>query len=225
MKGQLSPSWLNVLGSELEKDYMQHLKQFLLAEKQKGYTILPPSEEIFNAFNHTPFESVKIVIIGQDPYHGIGQAHGLAFSVRKGITIPPSLQNIYKELQNDIPGFQYPPHGELTQWAEQGVLLLNATLTVRAGQPGSHQKQGWEQFTDKTIAELSNGRTGLIFMLWGRFAQNKIPLIDTQKHFVLTAAHPSPFSAYQGFFGCKHFSQANAILVKEGKEPIDWQIV
>lgn len=220
----LHPSWLNVLAPEFEKDYMKHLKHFLMQEKQNGQTVFPKNEEIFNAFNHTPFEAVKIVILGQDPYHGPGQAHGLSFSVRKGIAIPPSLQNIYKELKIEFPDFQYPPHGELTQWADQGVLLLNATLTVRAGQPGSHQKQGWELFTDQAIEALSNGRTGLIFMLWGKFAQAKIHLIDTQKHFVLTAPHPSPFSAHQGFFGCNHFSKANEILVNEGKTPIDWQI-
>jgi uracil-DNA glycosylase len=186
--------------------------------------MLPKSEEVFNAFNHTPFDAVKIVILGQDPYHGVGQAHGLSFSVRKGIAIPPSLQNIYKELQTDIPGFQYPTHGELTQWADQGVLLLNATLTVRLSQAGSHQNKGWEQFTDQAIASLSEHREGLIFMLWGKFAQNKIPLINTNKHHVLKAAHPSPFSAYNGFLGCQHFSKANEILVQQGKSPIDWQI-
>jgi uracil-DNA glycosylase len=224
MAANLHPSWKIYLDPEFQKDYMLQLKAFLASEKQNGYTILPKSEEVFNAFNHTPFDRVKIVIIGQDPYHGIGQAHGLSFSVRKGIAIPPSLQNIYKELVNDISGFAYPPHGELTQWADQGVLLLNATLTVRASQAGSHQHKGWEQFTDKAISVLSEYRSGLIFMLWGRFAQNKSSLIDATKHIVLKAAHPSPFSAYNGFFGCKHFSQANAILVKQGQEAIDWQI-
>lgn len=224
MPAQMHPSWLKVLAPELEQDYMLHLKQFLQQEQQNGHTIYPENSEIFNAFNHTPFEAVKIVILGQDPYHGPGQAHGLAFSVRNGVPIPPSLHNMYKELQSDIPEFNYPPHGELTQWADQGVLLLNATLTVRAGQPGSHQKQGWEQFTGKAIEELSTQRSGLIFMLWGKFAQAKISLIDTQKHFVLTAPHPSPFSAHQGFFGCGHFSKANEILVREGILPIDWQI-
>jgi uracil-DNA glycosylase len=223
MAANLDPSWQAILAPEFEKEYMQHLKAFLLQEKQNGYTIFPKNEEVFNAFNHTPFDQVKIVIIGQDPYHGIGQAHGLSFSVKKGVPIPPSLQNIYKELQTDIPGFTYPNHGELTNWADQGVLLLNATLTVRANQPGSHQHKGWEQFTDQAIASLSAKREGLVFMLWGRYAQQKESLIDP-KHVVLKSAHPSPFSAYNGFFGCKHFSQANTILVKQGKSPIDWQI-
>ncbi len=224
MAANLPLSWKTYLDPEFEKDHMLQLKTFLASEKQNGYTMLPKSEEVFNAFNHTPFDAVKIVILGQDPYHGVGQAHGLSFSVRKGIAIPPSLQNIYKELQTDIPGFQYPTHGELTQWADQGVLLLNATLTVRLSQAGSHQNKGWEQFTDQAIASLSEHREGLIFMLWGKFAQNKIPLINTNKHHVLKAAHPSPFSAYNGFFGCQHFSKANEILVHQGKSPIDWQI-
>jgi uracil-DNA glycosylase len=224
MAANLHPSWQAVLAPEFEKEYMQHLKAFLLQEKQQGYTIFPKNEEVFNAFNHTPFDQVKIVIIGQDPYHGTGQAHGLSFSVKKGVPIPPSLQNIYKELQTDIPGFTYPSHGELTYWADQGVLLLNATLTVRANQAGSHQHKGWEQFTDQAISSLSSKREGLVFMLWGRYAQQKESLIDTNKHFVLKAAHPSPFSAYNGFFGCKHFSQANVILAKEGKQSINWQI-
>jgi uracil-DNA glycosylase len=223
MAANLDPSWQAILAPEFEKEYMQHLKAFLIQEKQQGYTIFPKNEEVFNAFNHTPFDQVKIVIIGQDPYHGRGQAHGLSFSVKKGVPIPPSLQNIYKELQTDIPGFTYPNHGELTNWADQGVLLLNATLTVRANQPGSHQHKGWEQFTDQAIASLSAKREGLVFMLWGRYAQQKESLIDP-KHVVLKSAHPSPFSAYNGFFGCKHFSQANTILVKQGKSPIDWQI-
>lgn len=225
MAANLHPSWKSYLDPEFEKDYMLQLKTFLASEKQNGYTILPRSKEVFNAFNHTPFDQVKIVIIGQDPYHGVGQAHGLSFSVRKGIAIPPSLQNIYKELINDIPEFSYPPHGELTQWADQGVLLLNATLTVRASQAGSHQQKGWEIFTDKAISVLNEHRSGLIFMLWGRFAQQKIPLIDTSRHHVLTAAHPSPFSAYNGFFGCKHFSKANSILLEEGTQAVDWQII
>jgi uracil-DNA glycosylase len=224
MAANLDPSWQAILAPEFEKEYMQHLKAFLLQEKQQGYTIFPKNEEVFNAFNHTPFDQVKIVIIGQDPYHGTGQAHGLSFSVKKGVPIPPSLQNIYKELQTDIPGFAYPNHGELTYWADQGVLLLNASLTVRANQAGSHQHKGWEQFTDQAISSLSAKREGLVFMLWGRYAQQKENLIDTTKHIVLKAAHPSPFSAYNGFFGCKHFSQANAILAKEGKQAIDWQI-
>jgi uracil-DNA glycosylase len=224
MSAALEPGWLKTLEAEFDKDYMKSLKAFLLKEKQEGQIVYPKNAEIFNAFQHTPFEEVKVVILGQDPYHGQGQAHGLSFSVQKGITVPPSLKNMYKELETDIPDFKTPAHGNLTQWADQGVLLLNATLTVRAQQPGSHQGKGWEIFTDSVIAELSAKKKGLIFLLWGRFAQNKSVLIDESRHTVLKAAHPSPFSAYNGFFGCRHFSTANAILEKEGKKPIDWQI-
>lgn len=224
MPVDLDKSWVEALDGEFDKAYMKALKAFLLEEKENGYTIYPKGADIFNALNHTPFEKVKVVILGQDPYHGVGQAHGLSFSVQKGMTIPPSLKNIYKELLDDIPGFQIPSHGNLTQWADQGVLLLNATLTVRAQTAGSHQGKGWETFTDKVITELSAQREGLIFILWGRYAQNKAALIDTSKHTILTAAHPSPFSAYNGFFGSKHFSKTNAKLVEKGKAPIDWQI-
>ncbi len=224
MPVDLDKSWVEALDGEFDKAYMKALKAFLLEEKENGYTIYPKGADIFNALNHTPFDKVKVVILGQDPYHGVGQAHGLSFSVQKGMTIPPSLKNIYKELLEDIPGFQVPAHGNLTQWADQGVLLLNATLTVRAQTAGSHQGKGWESFTDKVISELSAQREGLIFILWGRYAQNKSALIDTSKHTILTAAHPSPFSAYNGFFGSKHFSKTNAKLVEEGKAPIDWQI-
>jgi uracil-DNA glycosylase len=179
---------------------------------------------VFNAFKLTPFHEVKVVILGQDPYHGANQAHGLSFSVQKGVGIPPSLKNIYKELQVDIPGFNMPSHGDLSDWAKKGVLLLNATLTVRANEPGSHQKMGWEQFTDKAIEALNAKKGGLVFILWGRHAQAKASLIDSGKHLVLTAAHPSPFSAYNGFFGCKHFSKANAYLLSKGEKPINWQI-
>lgn len=220
----LEPSWLKVLSDELEKPYFKELKSFLLNEQQKGFIVFPKNEDIFNAFNYTPFDQVKVVILGQDPYHGQGQAHGLSFSVQKGIIPPPSLKNIYKELANDIQDFQIPNHGDLTSWAKQGVLLLNATLTVNAHQPGSHQKRGWEKFTDHVISEISGKKTGVIFLLWGKFAQQKEDLIDTTKHHVLKAAHPSPFSAYNGFLGSKPFSKTNDILKKQGLSPINWQI-
>ncbi|WP_316785168.1 uracil-DNA glycosylase [Pedobacter frigiditerrae] len=224
MAATLEPGWLNVLSNELEKPYMKTLKSFLLEEKQKGFVVYPKGVDIFNAFNHTPFDKVKVVILGQDPYHGQGQAHGLSFSVQKGITVPPSLKNMYKELAEEFPDFKIPNHGDLTAWADQGVLLLNATLTVRANEAGSHQKQGWEIFTDYVISQLSAQKTGLVFLLWGRFAQQKESLIDTGKHFVLKAAHPSPFSAYNGFFGSNHFKMTNEILEKEGLKGINWQI-
>lgn len=221
----LEPSWLRVLSDELEKPYFKELKSFLLNEQQKGFIVFPKNEDIFNAFNYTPFDQVKVVIIGQDPYHGQGQAHGLSFSVQKGIKPPPSLKNIYKELANDIQDFQIPNHGDLTSWAKQGVLLLNATLTVNAHEPGSHQKRGWEKFTDHVISEISGKKTGVIFLLWGKFAQQKEDLIDTTKHHVLKAAHPSPFSAYNGFLGSKPFSKTNDILKKQGLSPINWKIL
>lgn len=220
----LEPGWQAVLAPEFEKDYMKSLKTFLLKEKELGHQIYPKNGDIFNAFNHTPIDKVKVVIIGQDPYHGAGQAHGLAFSVQKGVTIPPSLKNIYKELETDLVTFKTPNHGSLMQWADRGVFLLNATLTVRAHQPGSHQGKGWEVFTDKAIQLLSESRINLVFLLWGKFAQNKSVLIDESKHTILKAAHPSPFSAYNGFFGCRHFSKSNDILIGNGLEPIDWQI-
>nr|WP_068892343.1 uracil-DNA glycosylase [Pedobacter panaciterrae] len=221
----LEKSWLKELDAEFEKSYMKDLKAFLQQEKQKGITVYPKGSDVFNALNHTPFNKVKVVILGQDPYHGQGQAHGLSFSVQKGVTVPPSLKNIYKELTTDIEGFSIPAHGNLTKWADEGVLLLNATLTVRAHEAGSHQGKGWEIFTDKIISQLSEQREGLVFLLWGRYAQNKSALIDQTKHTILAAAHPSPFSAYNGFFGCRHFSKANAILAKQGISPIDWQII
>ncbi|WP_276088662.1 uracil-DNA glycosylase [Pedobacter sp. JY14-1] len=224
MSVNLEKGWLEVLEGEFEKTYMKNLKAFLQTEKQNGATVYPKGADIFNAFNHTPFEKVKVVILGQDPYHGTGQAHGLSFSVQKGVAIPPSLKNIYKELEADIPGFRTPAHGNLTKWADEGVLLLNATLTVRAHEAGSHQGKGWEIFTDTVISKLSAQREGIVFLLWGRYAQNKAELIDQQKHTVLKAAHPSPFSVHNGFFGCRHFSKANAVLEKEGRKPIDWQI-
>ncbi|SMD03633.1 uracil-DNA glycosylase [Pedobacter africanus] len=224
MSAALEESWLKVLHEEFEKPYMKSLKAFLLEEKQKGHIIYPKGADIFNALNHTPFDKVKVVILGQDPYHGTGQAHGLSFSVQKGVAVPPSLKNIYKELADDIPGFSIPSHGNLTQWADEGVLLLNATLTVKAHEAGSHQGKGWETFTDKIITELSEKRNGLIFLLWGRYAQNKASLIDKTKHTIIASAHPSPFSAYNGFLGSKPFSRANAKLIELGKEPINWQI-
>ena len=224
MAAALEPGWLNILQEEFEKDYMKALKSFLLTEKETGNTVYPKGADIFNAFNHTPFDKVEVVILGQDPYHGPGQAHGLSFSVQKGVTVPPSLKNIYKELETDIEGFKTPAHGNLTQWADEGVLLLNASLTVRAHEPGSHQGKGWEAFTDQAISQLSRQKEGLVFLLWGKFAQNKSALIDETRHTVIKSAHPSPFSAYNGFFGSKPFSKTNAILMAKGKKPINWQI-
>ncbi len=225
MSVQIEESWKEVLEGEFEKEYMHNLKAFLQKEKQEGKVVFPPGNMIFNAFNHTPFDKVKVVILGQDPYHGQGQAHGLSFSVQKGVTIPPSLRSIYKELKNDIETFTIPAHGELTKWADEGVLMLNATLTVRKGEPASHHNKGWERFTDEAIRQLSEKRNGLVFLLWGKNAQAKIPLIDDSKHFVLKAAHPSPYSADHGFFGCRHFSKTNKLLKDQGLEEIDWQIV
>jgi uracil-DNA glycosylase len=224
MAVELEPSWLKVLGEEFDKQYMVTLKKFLKEEKDAGNKIYPKGADIFNAFNTTPFDKVEVVLLGQDPYHGEHQAHGLSFSVQKGITIPPSLKNIYKELSTDITDFVAPQHGDLTKWAEQGVLLLNASLTVRAGMPGSHQKKGWETFTDTVIKTVSDKKEGIVFILWGAFAQAKAELIDTSKHHIIKSPHPSPFSADRGFFGSKPFSKTNEILVKEGKKPIEWQI-
>lgn len=220
---RLEPGWKAALQAEFSKPYMHDLKRFIMAE-QARQEVYPPSRLIFNAFNMTPFQSVKIVVLGQDPYHSPGQAHGLSFSVPKSVGIPPSLRNIYKELSIDIPGFKTPDHGDLTSWAKQGVLLLNTTLTVRAHTAGSHQHRGWETFTDQVIKTLSTQRSGLVFMLWGQFAKNKANLIDHQRHLILTAAHPSPFSAYRGFLGCGHFSKANAYLKQQGVIPVQWQI-
>lgn len=219
---KLHPSWLEVLSEEFDKDYMNSLRDFLMKEKQSGQVIYPPSPQIFAALDSTPFDQVKVVIIGQDPYHGPGQAHGLCFSVNKGVDVPPSLRNIYKELAADT-GFQHPGHGYLMHWAEQGVLLLNATLTVRANQAGSHQNKGWETFTDKIISVLDEKKRNLVFLLWGNYARSKKKLITHNQ--VFEAAHPSPLSAHNGFFNCKHFSQTNAFLVEKGEAPIDWQIV
>src|SRR6201992_2031192 len=224
MAVDIEPSWLNVLHDEFEKPYMAALRIFLKSEVAAGYKTYPKNGDIFNAFNTTPFDKVKVVILGQDPYHGEYQAHGLSFSVKKGVAIPRSLQNIYKELLTDVPGFAIPMHGELTEWAKQGVLLLNATLTVRANTAGSHQKQGWEEFTDQVIKTISDKKEGIVFILWGSYAQAKAELIDQKKHFIIKSPHPSPFSADRGFFGSKPFSKTNEILKKEGKEPVDWQI-
>ena len=220
----LEPSWLNVLHDEFEKDYMVKLKEFLKQEKAEGYKIYPKGSDIFNAFSKTPFDNVKVVILGQDPYPGDHQAHGLSFSVQKGIAIPRSLINIYKELSTDIPGFSFPAHGNLEEWAQQGVLLLNATLTVRAGESASHQKQGWEKFTDEVIKKISDEKTGVVFILWGSYAQSKSLLIDQKKHHIIKSVHPSPLSVERGFWGSKPFSKANEFLLQEGKKPIDWQI-
>lgn len=220
---ELEPGWSGVLASELTKPYILKLKRFL-QEEEKAYRIFPPANQIFAAFDATPWDRVKVVILGQDPYHQEGQAHGLAFSIASGKAVPPSLRNIYKELHADVPGFKIPLHGHLIQWAHQGVLLLNTTLTVREHQAGSHQKKGWEFFTDAVIRVLSTEKTGLVFLLWGRSAQGKSALIDARKHLVLTAAHPSPLSAHLGFLGCRHFTKTNAYLRSQGLEPIQWQV-
>jgi uracil-DNA glycosylase len=217
----MNEEWTKELKDEFNQDYFIRLKEFLKEEKKKNI-IYPNGKNIFAAFDHTPFSKVKVVIIGQDPYHGPDQANGLSFSVSKGIKPPPSLQNIFKELHSDI-GLKLPSHGDLTKWADQGVLLLNATLTVRGNEAGSHQNKGWEIFTDAVIRRLSEKRKGIIFLLWGRFAQGKEVLIDQEKHQILKAAHPSPL-ARGAFFGCKHFSKTNEILIKEGKSPIDWDL-
>lgn len=218
----IEEGWKEVLWDEFQSPYFGELKEFLL-EERLSQTVYPPGKLIFNAFQHTPFSAVKAVILGQDPYHGKGQAHGLCFSVPAGIAQPPSLVNIFKELQSDL-GIPMPAHGNLENWARQGVLLLNATLTVRASQAGSHQKRGWETFTNRVIEKISEHKTGIVFLLWGRYAQDKESLVDGQKHLVLKAAHPSPFSAYNGFFGCKHFSLTNDYLRQMGKTEIDWTL-
>lgn len=220
---QLEASWLKELESEFQQDYMQKLKAFLQAEKATHKQIYPPGNLIFNALNTTPFDQVKVVILGQDPYHGPGQAHGLCFSVLPGVDIPPSLINIYKELQADL-GIPPASHGCLSHWAEQGVLLLNAVLTVERARAASHQGKGWEQFTDKIVHCLNDKRQGLVFLLWGSYAQKKGQFIDRQKHLVLQSAHPSPLSAHRGFLGNRHFTQTNAYLLSQGKTAIDWQL-
>ncbi len=222
---KIEESWKEVLRQEFGKSYFQQLKTFLLQEKQAGQQIFPPGKLIFNAFDSTPFDKVKVVIIGQDPYHGPGQAHGLCFSVLPGVPVPPSLVNIYKELEDDPQvAFQIPDHGHLQKWAEQGVLLLNATLSVRAHQAGSHQNKGWEQFTDAAIHALNEQKKDVVFMLWGNYAQRKGNFLDANRHLVLRSVHPSPLSAYRGFFGCHHFSQCNEFLRERGQSEIDWQV-
>ena len=218
----IEQSWKVVLLEEFNKDYFIQLKQFLLDEK-KQYSIFPKGKDIFNALNYTPFNKVKVVILGQDPYHGMGQAHGLSFSVPDGVKQPPSLKNIFKEIASDL-NLPLPETGNLSPWAKQGVLLLNATLSVRVKQAGSHQKKGWEEFTDSVIQNISQKKEGVIFLLWGRFAQDKAELIDKNKHHILTAPHPSPFSVYRGFFGCKHFSETNKLLSEQGLKEIDWKV-
>mgnify|MGYP003586460343 FL=1 len=215
-------SWKIKMQDQFNQPYFADLKEFLTEEK-KNFTIFPPGSLIFNAFNLTPFDQVKVVILGQDPYHDFGQAHGLCFSVMDGVPFPKSLINIFKELRDDV-GFEIPMSGNLEKWARQGILLLNATLTVRAHQAGSHQNKGWETFTDQVIRTISNEKEGIIFLLWGNYARAKKVLIDSNKHFILETVHPSPLSAYNGFFGCKHFSKTNDILIQQGKTPIDWQL-
>jgi len=215
---------LTHLQAEFEKPYMLNLRAFLAAEKFAGRVIYPPGDDMFNALNATNFEQVKVVILGQDPYHGPNQAHGLCFSVRTGVAVPPSLVNIYKEINQDL-GLPIPNHGNLQRWADQGVLLLNATLSVEAGKAGSHQNRGWEQFTDAIIEALNSKLHNLVFLLWGSYAQKKGAFINSENHLVLKAPHPSPLSAHRGFLGCKHFSMANQYLIAHGKTPIEWQIL
>lgn len=219
----LHPSWQAVIGGEFEKPYMKSLRGFLTEQKSAGKAIYPPMSLVFNAFNSTPFEQVRVVIIGQDPYHGDGQAHGLSFSVPAGIKLPPSLRNIFKEIEADL-GVNMSTNGDLTAWAQQGVLLLNATLTVEQAAAGSHQKKGWEEFTDAAIRALNEQRQGIVFVLWGSYAQKKGAFIDSSKHLVLKSVHPSPLSAHRGFFGNKQFSQINQYLESQGQAPICWQL-
>lgn len=223
MQARLHESWLAVLGDELEQPHMQQLRAFLVSEVAAGRRFYPPADRVFNALALTPFDAVRVVILGQDPYHGAGQAMGLCFSVPSGVPLPPSLRNIYEELARDV-GIRRPTTGDLTPWAERGVLLLNAVLTVSPGKPASHAGRGWEQFTDRAIRELSERRDGIVFLLWGRYAQTKGAIVDTTRHHVLQAAHPSPYSASSGYFGCCHFSKVNALLGAGGQEPIDWRL-
>ena len=223
LNSQLSNEWQNLLTTETKKDYFIALKKFLESE-YSNHKVFPPKRLLLNAFYQTPFNDVKVVIIGQDPYHGDLQANGLCFSVNKGLKLPPSLKNIIKELKDDV-GIPEPNHGDLTVWAQQGILLLNTCLSVRAHQPLSHQNQGWEQFTDAVISYLSSEKENIVFLVWGRKAQMKAETISKEKHHVLSAQHPSPFSAHKGFFGCKHFSKTNEILLSQGKKPINWEII
>lgn len=217
-------SWQDLLGAEKQQPYFQDILSQVKQRREQGVVVYPPQEDVFNAFKLTPLDQLKVVILGQDPYHGEGQAHGLCFSVRPGIKTPPSLVNMYKELAQDIEGFQIPSHGFLQPWAEQGVLLLNTVLTVEQGQAHSHAKIGWESFTDKVIQAISENCEQVVFLLWGSHAQRKGSVIDKNKHFVLSAPHPSPLSAHRGFLGCQHFSQTNQLLVRNGKQPINWQV-
>ena len=220
---KLEPSWKARVGEYLQRPDMQSLAAFLRAQKRAGKHLYPPGPDIFNAFAHTPFDAVRVVILGQDPYHAPGQAHGLCFSVRPGVRVPPSLDNICREIELDL-GIARPPHGCLTAWADRGVLLLNSVLTVEEGHAGAHQNKGWEGFTDAAIAALDREREGLVFLLWGAFAQRKGALIDRQRHCVLSTVHPSPLSAHRGFIGCGHFSAANRYLQARGQPPIDWSL-
>jgi uracil-DNA glycosylase len=223
MEVKIESSWKEVLKEEFHKAYFEQIVMALKHERAANHTIYPTGNLIFNAFDKTPFDKVKVVLLGQDPYHNPGQAHGLCFSVQDGVKPPPSLVNIYKEMRDDL-GLPIPQGGNLTKWAEHGVLMLNAMLTVRANEPASHSKIGWENFTDAVIRKVSEHKQNIVFMLWGRFAQDKQILIDATRHHILKAAHPSPFSADKGFFGCRHFSKANELLAKDGVEPVDWQL-
>lgn len=219
----IESSWYAPLAAEFEQPYMRELRAFLVAQKQLGKRIFPAGSEFFNAFSHTPLHKVKVVILGQDPYHGEGQAHGLCFSVKPGVDVPPSLQNIYKELNAEL-GLPIPNHGHLTTWADQGVLLLNSVLSVECARAASHQGKGWERFTDRVIEIINEQREGVVFMLWGSYAQRKGAIIDGNRHCVLRAPHPSPLSAHRGFFGCGHFVAANEYLQGRGEAPIDWRL-
>lgn len=223
MQPRVHESWLETLGDEFEQPYMRDLRAFLAEELAAGRRFFPPADRVFNAMWLTRFDAARVVILGQDPYHGPGQAMGLCFSVPPGVAQPPSLQNIFKELEADV-GLAPAQSGDLTPWAERGVLLLNAVLTVSPRSPGSHAGMGWERFTDRAVAELSSRRDGIVFLLWGRYAQQKGEIVDRSRHHVLTAAHPSPYSAANGFFGCRHFSRANALLGADGNEPLDWRL-
>lgn len=222
-QANIESGWMSQLAPEFDQPYMQQLRAFLQQEKQQHKVVFPHSQDCFNALNFTPLDKVKVVILGQDPYHGPDQAHGLCFSVKPGIKVPPSLVNIYKELQSDL-GIQIPKHGYLEHWARQGVLLLNAVLTVEMAKAGSHQKKGWEQFTDRIIHIINEHHEGVVFLLWGSYAQKKAAFVDRSRHLVLQAPHPSPLSAHRGFLGCRHFSQTNTYLQEKGKAPIDWQL-
>lgn len=219
---KIEESWYNKMHDEFEKDYFVKLKEFITEEK-KSFTVYPPGSQMFSAFNLTPFDKIKVVILGQDPYHGPGQAHGLSFSVPLGVKPPPSLANIYKELREDL-GFQIPKSGNLENWAKQGVFMINATLTVRANTAGSHQNKGWEIFTNKVIETINANRENIVYVLWGRYAAAKENLIEKSRNLILKAAHPSPLSAYNGFYGCRHFSKINNYLISKSIEPIDWSI-